>query len=168
MVCQCIHCSITRATQPTRLFEHQSGTPYLHLLRDVLLTYRQLLRRLAVETGITGAQFEVLRELALADGRSTVSVLARALDVDPAAVTRIVADLHGRGLVSRESDERDGRRRPVVLTDHGRRLMVQMHAALHEREDALAAALDPQSVETAMQVLQELRTALDPAARRRR
>ena len=44
-------------------------------------------------TGYTGAQFEVLRELAVADGRSTVSALARALALDPAAVTRLVADL---------------------------------------------------------------------------
>jgi DNA-binding MarR family transcriptional regulator len=150
------------------LFEHQPGTHYLHLLRDVLLTYRQMLRRLAVETGISGAQFEVLRELALADGRSNVSVLARELGVDPAAITRVVADLHKQGLVARESDDSDGRRRPVVLTADGRRLMVRMHAKLHERESALTGALDPQSIETAMQVLHTMRTALDPVPRRRR
>lgn len=43
-----------------------------------------------------------------------------------------------------------------------------MHAAFHERESALTAALDPQSIETVMQVLQELRAALDPVPRRRR
>ena len=75
------------------LFEHTSGAPYLHLLREVLLTYRQLLRQLTVETGLSGAQFEVLRELALADGRSTVSALSRELGVDPAAVSRLVASL---------------------------------------------------------------------------
>jgi DNA-binding MarR family transcriptional regulator len=150
------------------LFEHQPGTRHLHLLREVLLTYRRLLRELAVETGITGAQFELLRELALADGRSTVSALARELGIDPAAVTRVVAGLHEQGLVSRESDDRDGRLRPVVLTEDGRRLMVRIHAALHEREAALTTGLDPQSVEAAMQVLQELRTVLDSVPSRRR
>ena len=83
------------------LFEHTSGAPYLHLLREVLLTYRQLLRQLTVETGLSGAQFEVLRELALADGRSTVSALSRELGVDPAAVSRLVASLEQLGLVAR-------------------------------------------------------------------
>ncbi|MGD0999048.1 MAG: MarR family transcriptional regulator [Thermoleophilia bacterium] len=150
------------------LFEHTSGAPYLHLLREVLLTYRELLRRLTVETGLSGAQFEVLRELALADGRSTVSALSRELGVDPAAVSRLVASLEQLGLVSRVSDDRDGRRRPVVLTQDGSRLMIAFHAKAHERESALTAALDPQSVETAMQVLHALRDALDAAPRRRR
>jgi len=150
------------------LFEHTSGGHYLHLLREVLLTYRQLLRPLTVETGLSGAQFEALRELALADGRSTVSELTRELGVDPAAVSRLIAGLQKLGLVSRVNDDRDGRRRPVVLTDEGRRLMVAFHEKVHEREAALTAALDPQSIETAMQVLQTLRDALVSAPRRRR
>ena len=145
------------------LFEHTSSGHYLHLLREVLLTYRQLLSRMSAETGLSGAQFEVLRELALADGRSTVSALARQLGVDPAAVSRLVAGLEQLGIVSRVSDDRDGRRRPVVLTEDGSHLMVAFHAKAHERESALTAALDPQSIETTMQVLHTLRNALDAA-----
>jgi DNA-binding MarR family transcriptional regulator len=150
------------------LFEHTSGANYLHLLREMLLTYRQLLRQLTVATGLSGAQFEVLRELALADGRSTVSALARELGVDPAAISRLIAGLQQLGLVSRVSDERDGRRRPVVLTEEGSHLMVALHKKLHERESALTAGLDPQSIETTMQVLRTLRDALDTAPRPRR
>jgi DNA-binding MarR family transcriptional regulator len=150
------------------LFEHTSGTTYLHLLREVLLTYRQLLRRLTEETGLSGAQFEVLRELALADGRSTVSALSRELGVDPAAVSRLVAGLEQLSLVSRVSDDRDGRRRPVVLTQDGSRLMVAFHAKAHEGEAALTAALDPQSLQTTMQVLHTLRDVIAPDQRRRR
>ena len=148
--------------------EHASGEHYLHLLREVLLTYRELLRQLTAETGLSGAQFEALRELALADGRSTVSALARELGVDPAAVSRLVAGLEQLGLVSRVSDDRDGRRRPVVLTTDGSRLMVTFHAKAHQRESALTAALDPQSIETTMQVLHTLRDALGATPRRRR
>jgi DNA-binding MarR family transcriptional regulator len=150
------------------LFEHTSGANYLHLLREVLLTYRQLLRQLSVETGLSGAQFELLRELALADGRSTVSALARELGVDPAAVSRLVASLEQLGFVSRVSDDRDRRRRPVLLTEDGSRLMVAFHAEAHKREAALTAGLDSQSLETTMQVLHALRDALAPSHRRRR
>lgn len=156
------------APDDSGLFEHSPEGHYLHLLREVLLTYRELLRQLAAATGLSGAQFEVLRELALADGRSTVSALARELGVDPAAISRLIAGLQQLGLVSRVSDDRDGRRRPVVLTEDGRRRMVALHERVHERESALTAALDPQSIETAMQVLRALRDALDPAPRRRR
>ena len=150
------------------LFGHQPGGHYLHLMREVLLTYRVFLRRVSEETGVTGAQFELLRQMALAGGRTTTSALARELGVDPAAVTRLVAGLERLGLVTREEDERDGRRRPVVLTPPGRDFMVRLHAQLHEREDALAASLDPESVEVAMGVLQTIRSVLDPGAVRRR
>jgi DNA-binding MarR family transcriptional regulator len=149
------------------LFEHTPDTHYLHLLREVLLTYRQLLKQLAIETGLSGTQFEVLRELALADNSSTVTALARELGVDPAAISRLIAGLEQLGLVSRTRDGRDGRRRPVALTEDGRRRMVALHARLHERESALLTGLDRQSIETTMKVLRTVRDALDLASRRR-
>ena len=97
------------------VFEHEPGASYLHLWREVILTYRQLMRQVARRTDYSGAQFEVLRELANAEGRSTVSALARELSLDPAAVTRLVTELEKLGMVQRERDPADGRRRPVVL-----------------------------------------------------
>ena len=149
------------------VFEHTPDASYLHLWREVILTYRQLMRGVAAHTDYTGVQFEVLRQLAVADGRSTVSALARELAVDPAAVTRLVAGLTRLGLVERESDARDGRRRPVVLTDEGRRRMADLHALLHERESALTEGLDAREIETAMRVLQGMRAAVDSIPRRR-
>jgi DNA-binding MarR family transcriptional regulator len=150
------------------LFQHDSGAQYFHLFREVLLSYRAFLRRMSAKTGVSGAQFELLRELALADGRSTTSELARELDVDPAAVTRLVAGLHERGLVEREDDASDRRRRPVVLTASGREFMVKLHAELHAREDAVGAKLDPAAVATAAEVLHTIRSVLEPGARGRR
>jgi DNA-binding MarR family transcriptional regulator len=150
------------------LFQHATGAQYFHLFREVLLSYRAFLRRMSSETGVSGAQFELLRALALADGRSTTSELARELDVDPAAVTRLVAGLHELGLVEREDDPRDRRRRPVVLTSSGRDFMVKLHAKLHAREDALEARLDQAEVRTATEVLRTIRSVLEPGARGRR
>lgn len=149
------------------LFEHDPGVGYLHLLREVLLTYRFLMRGVAAEFGVSGAQFEILRQLALAGGRSTTSTLARDLAVDPAAVTRLVAGLERLELVSREDDERDGRRRPVLLTPAGRAMMVDFHARAHERESALAGAIDQASIDSAVRVLQTIRSAFDSGASRR-
>ena len=161
-----------RATTPASefdqgLFQHDAGAQYFHLFREVLLSYRAFLRQLGAKTGVTGAQFELLRALALADGRSTTSALARELDVDPAAVTRLVAGLHDLGLVEREDDARDRRRRPVVLTSSGRDFMVKLHAELHAREGALGTQLDRADVETAGEVLRTIRNVLEPGARGR-
>jgi DNA-binding MarR family transcriptional regulator len=148
------------------LFQHQGGTNYLHLLREVLLTYRQLLKRLSAETGLSGAQFEVLRELALvASGRFTVSGLSRQLGVDPAAVSRVVASLEKLGLVARMTDDRDGRRQPLVLTDQGAQLMMRLHQRVHERESDLTTGLDHESIEAAMRVLSTIRNTLETASR---
>jgi DNA-binding MarR family transcriptional regulator len=146
------------------LFEHDPSGSYLHLLREVLLTYRLLMRQASVEFGLSGAQLEVLRQLALAGGRSTTSALARELAVDPAAVTRLVAGLERLELVSREDDERDGRRRPVLLTPAGRTTVLDFHARVHARESVLAEEIDPASVDAAMRVLHAIRSAFDPGA----
>ena len=146
------------------LFQHDPGGEYLHLMREVLLTFRLFARELSDEMGASGSQLALLRQMALAGGRSTVSSLARELAVDPAAVTRLVAGLTKLGLLSRERDGRDGRRRPVVLTPAGRDLVVDMHARLHEREAALEGKLDKASLETTMRVLQTIRDVLEHGA----
>lgn len=149
------------------VFEHAPDASYLHLWREVILTYRQFMRRVAAHTDYSGAQFEVLRQLAVAGGRSTAAALARELAVDPAAVTRLVTDLTRLGLVERENDARDRRRRPVVLTDEGRRRMAGLHAFLHERESALTEGIDAQAIETTTRVLQAMRAVVDSLPRHR-
>lgn len=146
--------------QDSGLFQHAPETEYVHLLREIILTYRQLLRELTFETGLSGAQLELLRELALADGRSSVSMLARRLSVDPAAISRLVAALEKDGLVARAQDERDRSRQPVALTEEGRRLAVAFHTQAHKREAALASRLDPRSLETTIEVLRTIRGTL--------
>jgi len=148
-------------------FEHPGDADYLHLLREVLLTHREFQKRISDETGLSGAQFEVMRELALAEGRSTISALSRRLSVDPAAASRTVASLQKLGLVSRQRDDSDGRRQPVFFTQEGSELMTTLHAEAHEYESILSAALDPQSLETAMQVLHAFRDALGSVSRGR-
>ena len=105
----------------------------------------------------------------MADGRSNGLEHWRANWASiPPPSREIVTSLEQLGLVSRVSDDRDGRRRPVVLTEDGGRFMVHFHTEAHERESALTAALDPKSLEITMQVLHTLRDVLAPDHRRRR
>jgi DNA-binding MarR family transcriptional regulator len=149
------------------LFQHGGEDHSAHLLREILLTHRQLMRRLSAETGLSGAQFEVMRELARAGGRSSVSTLARDLGVDPAAISRLIAGLEQLGHLARETDPLDKRRQPVVLTDKGCDYMRAFHRRAHGEESALTGALDQRSVEIAVKVLATLRHALETGSRRR-
>jgi len=156
---------VTRVpTHGEGIFRHSPEGRYLHLWREVILTYRQFMRQVASRTDYTGSQFEVLRQLAIVDGRSTVSALARELAIDPAAVTRLVAELTRLGLVERQSDACDRRRRPVVLTEKGRCRMASLHATLHGLESALTEDIGQESIETAMKVLRAMRAAAGSAS----
>ena len=150
------------------LFQHDAGAQYLHLFREVLLSLQGVRAPDGGEDRRLRRAVRAAAALALADGRSTTSELARELDVDPAAVTRLVAGLHELGLVEREDDARDRRRRPVVLTASGRDFMVKLHAELHARETSLGTQLDPADVATAAEVLRTIRSVLEPGARGRR
>jgi DNA-binding MarR family transcriptional regulator len=76
-------------------------------------------------------------------------------------VTRLVAGLKRLELVSREDDERDGRRRPVLLTSAGRDTVLDFQARVHARESVLAEEIDQASVDTAMRVLRTIRSVFD-------
>jgi len=159
--------TVTTPEPGDAVFTHAPDAVSVHLWREVILTYRQMMRSLAGASEFTGAQFEVLRQLAIAaGGRSTVSALSRELAVDPAAVTRLVARLTELGLVEREADARDGRRRPVLLTGEGRRRMGALHAALHKREAVMTQNLDPQDIAATIRVLASMRLAADALSRR--
>lgn len=54
--------------------------------------------------------------------------LATSMSIDAPAASVIVSDLAERGLVTRESDPGDARRRIVTATDAGRRLMAEVRA----------------------------------------
>ncbi len=146
--------------------EHGFGGRYLYLFHELLLAGRAIAAHTPRDTGMLTAEFEVIRELAAAGGRSHVSEMSRQLQVDPAAVSRLVSGLERRGLVVREADPHDGRRRPVLLSDEGRRFAAGFQAYLHDLQAALMATVDPDSLETTLRVLRETRDALDIVARR--
>lgn len=63
-------------------------------------------------------------------GRLSRIDLAKRLSISPSTVTRTTAPLEKRGLLGRESSERDARYAYVVLTDAGRRAVTDASASL--------------------------------------
>ncbi|MGH9788577.1 MAG: MarR family winged helix-turn-helix transcriptional regulator [Candidatus Acidiferrales bacterium] len=131
----------------------------IHLLRR--------LRRRDLETGVGPAQLSALSVVVFA-GPKTLGELARAEQVRPPTMTRIVAGLQRAGLVRRERDAADRRVVRVRATPKGVRVM---QAGRRRRIQTLAAQfrrLDARTVTTlgrAASIIEEL-FEQEPARRR--
>jgi DNA-binding MarR family transcriptional regulator len=106
----------------------------------VLLGVTRLGGRMRAErphTGLTLAMLGTLLRLAHRD-TMTPSGLAEAARVQPQSMTRILAGLEERGLISRRTSPHDARQALVSLTAAGRRILAEEGAA---RRTWLAAAM---------------------------
>jgi DNA-binding MarR family transcriptional regulator len=125
------------------------------LLRAHATLMRQLETELERETGLALADFDVLAQLALADGELRISELANRALISRSGMTRRVARLVGQGLVRRADTDLDGRGVVVALTDAGVARLTET-APVHARgvADYFVSRLDDEE-------LAVLETALD-------
>ena len=79
--------------------------------------------------GVTGAQFEVLKNLVRSNNETAAS-LCRALHYDTGSMTRMLDRLQEKGLVSRERDTGDRRLVFLRLTHAGEMLIPKIRPAL--------------------------------------
>lgn len=100
--------------------DEQRGAWFGFLTAHSVLT-RELDALLGAAHGMPLVEFEVLLKLWLAGGRLRMSELAEVALLSRSGLTRIVDELEGLGLVSREPDEHDGRVLLATITPLGRR-----------------------------------------------
>lgn len=96
--------------------------------------------------GVTGAQFEVLKNLY----RNTVETsasLCRALHYDTGSMTRMLDRLEEKGLVRRQRNARDRRVVLLRLTDSGERLMPRLRAAAKRALERHLAGFTPRQID---------------------
>ncbi|WP_329191855.1 MULTISPECIES: MarR family winged helix-turn-helix transcriptional regulator [unclassified Streptomyces] len=95
-----------------------------------------------VEHGVTVSQWAVLITVYRGDAATTREV-ARYVDIDPGAVSRLVDRLVAKGLMTREPDPTSRRTLRLALTDAGRDLAPRL-AEIADRNDAhFFAGLEP-------------------------
>lgn len=104
--------SVAQLPLPGRL-SFQSGTGYL--LGKVGAVARQRWTATLAQTGVSPNQFLVLMALA-ETGPVCQQFLAGVIGIDPRNIVPILDSLEARGLVSRETDQADRRRRLIELT----------------------------------------------------
>ena len=89
------------------------------LLRAHATLMRQLETQLEQQTGLALADYDVLAQLAIADGELRMTELANRALISRSGMTRRVARLVDEGLVRRSETNADGRGVVVALTDAG-------------------------------------------------
>lgn len=131
--------------------------------RQFPAVYLRFHRRDAKGPGLTTASRSVLQHLALA-GPVTVGELCGHLDRTQSVVSDIVAHLEGDGLVERQDDPADRRRRLVWLSPSGRELLERDRDVLAvELLERAFAALSDGERRAAVEALDSLLRADDVA-----
>ncbi|HKE52992.1 MAG TPA: MarR family transcriptional regulator [Actinomycetes bacterium] len=119
---------------------------------------------LASDQGLTAARWQVLGALSLADRPLTVPQIARRMGLTRQSVHATVNRLAGDGLLELVPNADHLRSQLVQLTEPGR----ETYAAVDTRQAAwvnrLSDGIDPDHIQTAAWVLQELGRRLEAAA----
>jgi DNA-binding MarR family transcriptional regulator len=119
----------------------------------------RLSARMRRSLGITAQQRMVLRIVGRFPGIRPVR-LSSVLCLDAATLSTALSRLERAGLVTRERDERDGRRVYVALTARGRELDVPTTGTVEAAVEAALAKCEPSDVAGAYRVLDALRQSL--------
>lgn len=109
------------------------------------------------ELGLRSQQFAILNLLA-GRGPLAQAELAAALRLHPPNLVRVLDEMEEVGLVRRERDEGDRRRRLVALTRAGAVMLRRAEAIAAEMEQELLAPLDPAERERLHALLDRLAT----------
>jgi DNA-binding MarR family transcriptional regulator len=91
--------------------------------------------------------------VAARDGPTDATALAGLLGVTKQAASKLVDTMAAAGLVERSAGAPDARRRPVVITARGRRLLAAAEEVYEELEEEWAGVVGRRDVETTRSTL---------------
>ena len=133
-------------------------------LHSAAIRLLRTVRSVDTESGISGPRLSVLSVLVFR-GPATITELARAEQVKPPTISRMIKDMEWAGLVERRSDPSDGRVHRIRATRLGRQVL---NAGRVRRVNAIAGSLeslgqsDRDTVAAAVAILEGLHSAPTP------
>jgi DNA-binding MarR family transcriptional regulator len=119
---------------------YRDGTGYL--LGVAGAAARRHWTEMLAKLDVTPSQFKIIMALAEAGPRGQRE-LADMVEIDPRNCVPIIDSLVGRGLLSREIDRNDRRRRMLALTNRGRKLARELSTVNAKVENDLLEQLSP-------------------------
>ena len=121
-----------------------------------------LLNRRLPATDLSLPEARVLYELAHApESGRTAAEIGRALGMDKAHLSRIVARFRARGLMQSRVSADHGKHRLLTLTDVGRKAFAAAEAAAREQVDALLMPIGEGGRERLAEAMRDIRAALN-------
>ena len=117
-----------------------------YLMRRITLSVAAAIERELDPRGLTNAQWVPLYKLFLG-GCKTAAALAREIQLDAGAMTRMLDRLEAKGLVRRERSQSDRRVVNLALTDAGRVAAAEIPPALCSVLNAHLRGFSPAEVE---------------------
>lgn len=145
-------------TRTMKLIDIIGGVPIPFSYRMAFITnfYREpLLRRMEQEYGIIRPEWTVLICLSFRDGLNPRDI-CEITEQPRNTISRAVAALVGKGLVSRDEDLNDARRKLLHITDRGRQLYEAIMPMFVERERRMLEHLDDAERRQLGQILEKL------------
>jgi DNA-binding MarR family transcriptional regulator len=133
-----------------------------YLARRVHQVGQVALEPMFAEEGLTGIQWSALMSIWFERG-STSAELARDLNHDKGAMTRLVDTLEQRGWITRVRDGDDRRIINLALTEEGRALGVRCKLRVIAYWNALLKDWDEGEAQTLIALLQKLRATMESA-----
>ena len=107
-----------------------------HLLHRALQRALDIYAETAGPTAVTQRQFAVLAAVAAHEGL-TQADLVRATGIDRSTLAELVARMLGKGLITRERSNEDGRANTVSLTDKGKTALQEAEPRAHAADEAI-------------------------------
>jgi DNA-binding MarR family transcriptional regulator len=115
---------------------------FLGIRRTVAVWESRADGELGAVHGIGLSDFAAMHHLAEAPGHRLRRIdLARRLALTPSGVTRLLAPLERRGLITREADGNDARATYAVLTRSGKSLVKDATATVESMAEAILSSL---------------------------
>ena len=140
-----------------------SAPSLLYAVKQVELAIKHHLDELLRPAGITTAQYTALTVLAQRDDQDqglSSAELARRSFVTAQSMGDMITALEQRGLIQRDPDPGNRRRRLISITPAGQALMASQHAAVQTLERLMISGLDAEQVRELRKTLNSCRTAL--------
>ncbi|MEV4145694.1 MarR family transcriptional regulator [Amycolatopsis sp. NPDC049691] len=118
-----------------------AGPGLLYLVKQLELAVRARLDEVLRPVALTPLQYTALTVLERRSGLTTAELARNSFVTDQAMADMVVA-LERRGLIAREGDPRDRRRRVIGLTDPGQELLDRVRDDVTALEHRMVSQLD--------------------------
>ena len=123
--------------------------------------WRRLIGRHVMKLGVADAHWAILDKLArFGDGISQQEISIR-LGLEKSALVRVLNDMEGLALITRNTCERDGRQRLVFLTALGRERAAEVFEKIVEFEAPILETVSKKDLETFHRVITRFTQKLD-------